>query len=70
MEINSMESAIDKFHNDGYLLVEPGVIFSDDEIQKILERFNTLLPEWNEGFIDPKKNDCLNAELWILKSRG
>lgn len=64
-----MESAIDKFHNDGYLFVDPGVIFSDDEIQKILERFNTLLPDWNEGFIDPQKNDSRKDPRFGLSTK-
>jgi ubiquinone/menaquinone biosynthesis C-methylase UbiE len=52
-----MELAIDKFKKDGYLVVEPGVIFSEYEIQKILDIFDTLLPDWNEGFIDSQNND-------------
>ena len=32
-----MESAIDKFHNDGYLFVEPGVIFSDEELYQLYQ---------------------------------
>jgi ubiquinone/menaquinone biosynthesis C-methylase UbiE len=49
--------AIDKFQRDGYVVVEPGVIFSDDEIQTVVRVFDTLLPEWNDGCIDPQSND-------------
>jgi predicted SAM-dependent methyltransferase len=52
-----MESAIEKFKKDGYVVVEPGIIFNNDEIQRVVEIFDGLLPSWNEGFIDPQNND-------------
>ena len=47
----NMELAVDKFKKDDYLVVEPGVIFSEYEIKKnldaldALDAYGTLLPE-------------------------
>ena len=52
-----MDKAVDKFKKDGYIIVEPGIIFSDDEIQRIVKASNTLLPEWSQGFVNPQDNN-------------
>ena len=69
MKITSLESAIDKFQNDGYVITEPGVIFSDDEIQTMVKVFDTLLPDWNEGFIDPQTNDSRKDPRFGLSTK-
>jgi ubiquinone/menaquinone biosynthesis C-methylase UbiE len=52
-----MEPIIDKFNKDGYVVVEPGVIFSGDEVQMFEEVFDKLLPSWKDGFVDPASLD-------------
>ena len=55
--MDNIKSIIEKFNKDGYVILEPGVVFSNEEILKIEQLIDQTLPEWEEGFIDPQTND-------------
>lgn len=52
MSITSID--VNKFHEDGYVVIEPYTIFNKEEIESMLWQFNQLLPNWNDGIVNPK----------------
>ncbi len=67
--MDNMKSIIEKFNEDGFVMLEPGVIFSNEEILKIEQLIDQTLPEWEEGFIDAQSNNSRKDPRFGLNNR-
>ena len=55
--MEDIKSVIEKFEKDGFVIIEPGVIFSNEEIRKIEQLVDQAIPKWEKGFIDAQSNN-------------
>lgn len=71
MSITSIE--VNKFHEDGYVVLEPYAIFNKDEIESMLWQLNQSLPSWKDGVVDPKivnsRTDTRFSHFYHLTNR-
>ena len=64
--MDDIKSIIEKFKKNGFVIIEPGVIFSNEEILKIEQLVDQAIPKWEEGFIDAQSNNSRNDPRFDL----
>lgn len=54
MNLNNLKK---NFFEDGYVFLDPGELISDELLNQIQKEADQILPSYNDGEVDPKKNN-------------
>lgn len=63
------KNVFNNFETNGFCMIPPGVIFSEEEIQKLESLVISSLPEWSEGIVDPKINNSRFDSRFSIASK-